>query len=78
MNPISKFFEARRRRLGIHDLKALPPELLRDIGIEPDRIHAIVAGVQKEKRTATRRAVPHVAGPGLSNSTWPYPCQRAR
>ena len=75
MSPISKFFEARRRRLAIRDLKALPPEVLRDIGIEPDRIATVAAASSGDKGP---RKPPPLRGPAFADSAWPYPWRRAR
>ncbi len=74
MNPLSKFLETRRRRAAIHDLRALPPELLLDIGIEPDQIGAVASGpFNKRAARMPSGEAPAFATPGLSNSAWPYP-----
>jgi uncharacterized protein YjiS (DUF1127 family) len=78
MNPLSRIFGGRRRRLGIRDLRALPPELLLDIGVEPDRIGAVMLQARRAAPKARRAKAPDFALPGLSNSAWPYPWRGAR
>lgn len=78
MNTLARFFEARRRRLAVRDLRALPPNILLDIGIEPGRIDSVVAEAMDSQREAkpTRQCTPRFAAPGLSRNAWPYPWRR--
>ena len=78
MNPFSMFLEGRRQRLSARDLKAMPPELLLDIGIEPDQIDAVLSRARRAGPKAFRSYAPAFAAPGLSNSAWPYPRQGVR
>ncbi len=60
MSIFTIFTRARRRRQTARDLKSLPPALLRDIGIEPDRIDEAASGLvaQMERPPVTRRTAP--------------------
>ncbi len=80
MNPLSKFLEWRRRRMAVRDLRALPPELLLDIGIEPDQVGAVALAAFNNRgaRMPSRFDAPAFATPGLSNSAWPYPSRQSR
>jgi uncharacterized protein YjiS (DUF1127 family) len=81
MSILARIREARVRRTTTRELRAMPPELLRDIGIEPDNIESAVTGVIAQ-RSATR---PHargfhdrpLTGPSVSNGAWPYPWRHA-
>ncbi len=58
MNIFAAFARARRRRQTANDLKSLPPALLRDLGIEPDRIDEAASGLvaRMEEPAVERRA----------------------
>jgi uncharacterized protein YjiS (DUF1127 family) len=56
MTILAKFRQAVRRRQAVRQLRALPPEILTDIGIEPDRIHEAVTGMLKASGQAEERA----------------------
>lgn len=45
MNIITAWLESRRRGRAIADLRSLPPEVLRDIGIEQGQISEAVSGL---------------------------------
>jgi len=78
MSILSRFAEARRKRLAVQDLKALPPETLLDIGIEPDRVHAFVSeAFENPARASAGGHPPAFPGPSASNGAWPYSWRRA-
>ena len=56
MKLIEKLLEARRRRLAAQDLRALGPEVLGDIGVEPGRIHETVSGMLAARKAAEGRS----------------------
>jgi uncharacterized protein YjiS (DUF1127 family) len=77
MSILSRIHEARVRRLARRDLKALSPELLRDIGIEPEGIDEAVTQVMAAKARNARSHHRAPATPGFSNGDWPYRWGRA-
>jgi uncharacterized protein YjiS (DUF1127 family) len=78
MSILARFSEARRRRLAVQDLKALPAETLLDIGIEPDRVEAAVSDVFESHARGSAGGNPTAfSGPSGSNGAWPYTWRRA-
>lgn len=78
MSILANILEARRRRQTISDLRAMSPEILLDIGIEPDRIDAVVSEAVRSRRAQRppHLNAPAFAAPGLSNGVWPYVWRR--
>ena len=56
MRFIEKWRDARRRRLAARELRALGPEILGDIGVEPDRIRETVSGMLAASETAESKS----------------------
>lgn len=56
MRFIEKWRDARRRRLAARELRALGPEILGDIGVEPDRIRETVSGMLAVSETAASKS----------------------
>lgn len=78
MSILTRFAEARRKRLAVHDLKALPPETQLDIGIEPGRVHAFVSeAFENPARASAGGHATTFSGPSVSNGAWPYSWRRA-
>ncbi len=78
MSILAKISEARRRRQAVRDLKMLSPEILLDIGIEPDRIDAVVSEVIREHSAPKTRPTARWTPPAVSaHGAWPYPSRRA-
>ena len=75
MSILARILEARRRRQTVRDLRAMSPQILLDIGIEPDRIDSSVADAMRRHPVA-RSQRPAFASPDLSNGAWPYPARR--
>jgi uncharacterized protein YjiS (DUF1127 family) len=75
MSVFAKIQEARRRRLAIRDLRGLSPQILSDIGIEPDQIDNAVSEAIRSNRAARRS--PAFAAPLHGSGAWPYPWRRA-
>ncbi len=77
MTIIERLRQAQRRRQAARQLRALPPELLSDIGIEPDRIDEAVASMAAAHGVGMHTAVLRVPGglhPALSTRCGaPYP-----
>jgi len=69
MSILASILETRRRRQAIRDLRAMPSELLLDIGIEPDQIEKAVSALG---RPTSRPAGPAHAAASLSRTPWPY------
>jgi uncharacterized protein YjiS (DUF1127 family) len=78
MSILANILEARRRRQTISDLRAMSPEILLDIGIEPDRIDAVVSEAVRSRRAQRppQLNAPTFSAPGLSNGAWPYVWRR--
>ncbi len=81
MHIIENIREAHRRRQAARDLRALSPDVLRDIGIEPDRIDAAVSQMLAAKpavRTAASAlpAALHAKTAVIAGGAWPYTWRR--
>jgi uncharacterized protein YjiS (DUF1127 family) len=82
MNIFARFAQARRRRQAIRDLRALSPELLRDIGVEPGQIGAAASGLLAQHAPSPDKKPQRTHNPllfetPLTGGDWPYPHQRA-
>jgi uncharacterized protein YjiS (DUF1127 family) len=56
MTILAKLRRAIRRRQAVRQLRALPPEILSDIGVEPDRIYEAVTGMLNASGQAEEKA----------------------
>jgi uncharacterized protein YjiS (DUF1127 family) len=56
MTILAKIRRAIRRRQATRQLRALPPEILRDIGIEPDGIPETVSGMLNAQEQGEAKA----------------------
>jgi uncharacterized protein YjiS (DUF1127 family) len=84
MNILANVLRARRRRLAASQLRALPPHLLSDIGVEPDRIDETVSQILAAQAAAEAPAIRPASEPlafkpaALSHTgDWPYSSRRA-
>lgn len=71
MTILARIRQAQRRRQAARELRALPPELLNDIGIEPDRIDEAVASIEARAPRAIGAEAP-LTTPVASRGDWPY------
>ena len=77
MNIFAKLRRAQRRRDAVRQLRALPPELLSDIGIEPDQIDEAVASIAAGAPPAAGGTASSVEAPVFTHGDWPYSSRRA-
>ncbi|WP_026379532.1 DUF1127 domain-containing protein [Afifella pfennigii] len=55
MQFIQNMMRARRRRKAAQELRGLSPEILRDIGIEPDQVGRVAADMAAGRETEMER-----------------------
>lgn len=77
MRFIEKLRDARRRQLAARDLRALGPEILGDIGVEPDRIRETVSGMLAASKAAEGQTASQRPAPQEAASVWPESARTA-
>jgi uncharacterized protein YjiS (DUF1127 family) len=76
MNILANLIQANRRRLAARQLRALSPRLLRDIGVEPDRIDETVTQMLAAQAHSQAKS-PRPPAVFSHTGDWPYSTRRA-